>query len=117
MLRIGGQRIPTATLALFFLDALSVVVAVLAAIVLRFHDQLVIVDYLRGPHVILRFLLVVVVCETALYYSDAYSRQESGNLLEPLMALLQGLGAACIVLAFLYYLTEAVSLGRGIAAM
>jgi sugar transferase (PEP-CTERM system associated) len=117
MLRIGGQRIPTATLALFLLDALSVVIALLAAIFLRFHDQRAIVDYLRGPHVALRFLLVVVVCEIGLYYSDMYSRPDPGNRVEILMGLLQGLGGACLVLAFLYYLDDNFSLGRGIAAL
>jgi sugar transferase (PEP-CTERM system associated) len=117
MFKIGAQAIPPRTLVLVLLDLLSVAVGLLMAIALRFHDQRTIVDYLGRPHIVLRFLLVVVVCEVALYYGDLYSRPETSSGLEIFMGLLQSLGSACLVLALAYYLDEDFSLGRGIAAM
>jgi sugar transferase (PEP-CTERM system associated) len=117
MARIGAQRIPPGTLLLLFLDALFVVVGLLTAIGLRFHDQHEIIEYLRGPHVVARFGFVVVVCETALYYSKLYDRSEFSNGLNVFMGLLRALGSTSLVLAVVYYLDDTVSLGRGIAAM
>jgi len=117
MIRIGGQRIPPSTLLLFSLDMFAVAIGLLVAISLRFHDQHTILWYLRGPHMLTRFALVIVACEVALYYSDAYSGLETKSGLEVFMGLIQALGIACLVLAIIYYGDDGVSLGRGIAAM
>lgn len=117
MLKIGGQRVPSSTLLLFGLDALAVVLGLLAAIVLRFHNHHVIIEYLRAPYMVLRFALVILVCEISLYYNDLYGRPEKRGTLEIFMELLQALGTGCLVLAFLYYLDDGISLGRGIALM
>jgi len=117
MIRIGAQRIPSSTLLLLLLDALSVVLGLLGSIVLRLRYQHTIVEYLNGPHIIARFVLVVLVFEVALYYCDLYNPPETGSSFEIFMGLLQALGSACLVLAIIYYLDDAVSLGRGIAAM
>jgi len=61
-----------------------------------------IVWYLNGPHMIARFALVILACEAALYYSDAYSSLETKSGLEVFMGLLQALGIACLVLAIVY---------------
>ncbi len=117
MLRIGGQRVPSSTLLLFALDALAVILGLFAAIVLRFHNQRVILDYLRGQHMFLRFALVILVCEICLYYNDLYGRPDSRSAIEMFTELLQALGSGCLVLAFIYYVDDGVSLGRGIALM
>jgi sugar transferase (PEP-CTERM system associated) len=117
MLRIGGQRVPSSTLLLFALDALAVVLGLLAAIVLRFHNERVILEYLRAPYMALRFALVILVCGISLYYNDLYGRPEKRSTLEIFMELLQALGSGCLVLAFLYYVDDGISLGRGIAVM
>jgi sugar transferase (PEP-CTERM system associated) len=117
MARIGAQRIPPGTLLLVFLDAVFVVVGLLAAIGVRLHDQREIVEYLRGPYVIARFVFVVVVCEIAAYYSKLHDRSEFNNGFKVFMGLLRALGSTSLVLAIVYYLDDTVSLGRGIAAM
>ena len=117
MTSIGAQRIPSSTLLLLFLDAVSVVVGLLTAIGLRFHDKHAIVEYLGGPHLVARFLFVVVVCETVLYYCNLYDRSEFGSGLQVFMELLRALGSTSLVLALVYYADDTVSLGRGIAAM
>lgn len=117
MVRIGAQRIPQSTLFLLFLDALSVVIGLIAAISLRLRDHRAIANYLSGPHILARFALVILVFGVALYYSDLYDRNNLNSGIEVFMGLLQALGSACLVLAIIYYLDEDISLGRGIAAM
>ena len=117
MARIGAQRIPPRTLLLLFLDAFSVVVGLLTAIGLRFHEQREFVEYLRGPHIVARIAFVVLVCEVALYYSKLYEQGQFSSGLEIFTGLLRALGGTSLVLAVAYYLDDAVSLGRGIAAM
>jgi sugar transferase (PEP-CTERM system associated) len=116
-MKIGAQTIPGSTLLLVLLDVLSVVAGLLVAISLRFHDHRVIAEYLRGPNIFSRFGLVVLVCLVALYYSDLYSRPTSSSGVQALIGLLRALGAACVVLASVYFLDDSVSLGRGIAAI
>jgi sugar transferase (PEP-CTERM system associated) len=117
MVRIGAQRIPQSTLLLLFLDAASVVIGLLTAISLRLRDHRAIAQYLSGPHIVARFVLVILVFGIALYYSDLYDRSSLNSGVEVFMGLLQALGSACLVLAMIYYWDEDISLGRGIAAM
>jgi len=117
MVRIGAQRIPQSTLLLLFLDAASVVIGLLTAISLRLQNHQAIVHYLNAPHIIARFVLVILVFGVALYYTDLYERSSFNSGVEVFMGLLQALGSACLVLAVVYYLDEDISLGRGIAAM
>jgi sugar transferase (PEP-CTERM system associated) len=117
MVRIGAQRIPQSTLLLLFLDAASVVIGLLTAISLRLRNHQAIVHYLNAPHIIARFVLVILVFGVALYYTDLYERSSFNSGIEVFMGLLQALGSACLVLAVIYYLDEDISLGRGIAAM
>jgi sugar transferase (PEP-CTERM system associated) len=117
MIRIGAQKIPGSTLFLLLSDATSVVLGLLAAISLRLVHRDAIVSYLNGPHIVARFVLVIIVFGVALYYSDLYHLPNFNNRLETFMGLLQALGSACLVLAIIYYFAEGISLGRGIAVM
>src|SRR5262249_15107964 len=117
MPRIGAQKIPSSTLLLLFLDAVSIVLALLAAIVLRLGDQRLIVGYLIGPDLWARAAFDGGEGESALYYCDLYERPEFNSGSEVLNRLLQALGSACLILAFAYYLEDALSLGRGVTVM
>jgi sugar transferase (PEP-CTERM system associated) len=117
MARIGAQRVPPLTLLIGCLDVLSLVLALLTATALRLHDQRAIVSFLAEPNLVLRFLIVVVVCQLTLYYCDLYNPKEFMSGLNTFTGLLKALGSACLVLAVLYYLDDKVSLGRGIAAL
>jgi type IV secretory pathway VirB2 component (pilin) len=114
---IGTQKISLGALLLVFLDILFVFSGLLAGIVLRLHEEREIVEYLRGPFVLARFLFVLVICVISLYYSRLYERSEFSSGFKVFMGLLQALGATSLVLAIVYYLDESVSLGRGIAAV
>ncbi len=117
MARIGAQRVPSVILLICCLDALSLVLALCLAVILRLHDQRGIILFLEGRHIALRFLTVVLVCQTALYYCDLYNPVELRSSLNVFTGLLKALGGTCLLLAVIYYLDDDVSLGRGIAAL
>ncbi|HLY91638.1 MAG TPA: TIGR03013 family XrtA/PEP-CTERM system glycosyltransferase [Candidatus Angelobacter sp.] len=114
MLKIGGQRIPTKTLVLLGSEALLIILGLAFATALRFMSSHF--EY-AGGHTIFRFMVVVFMCEFALYYNDLYDLQVMKSRASLLIGLLQALGVASIGLAVLYYLAPGVSLGRGIAAL
>jgi sugar transferase (PEP-CTERM system associated) len=112
MLRIGGQRIPTKTLMLLAGESLLIILGLAMATGLRFISSRW--EY-AGGHTVARFLVVVLICELALYYNDLYDLQVTNSRARLLIGLLQALGMASIALALLYYIAPGVSLGRGIA--
>src|SRR5579871_840652 len=114
MLRIGGQRIPTKTLVLLASESLLIILGLALATTLRFATSRW--EY-AGGHTIARFLVVVLMCEFALYYNDFYDIEVMKSRSKLVIGLLQALGIACIGLALVYYLAPGVSLGRGIAAL
>jgi len=117
MAKIGAQKIPSVKIVLLLLDAFFVVLGLLTAITLRFHDRDEIVEYLRGPQVVARIALVLVVAEVALYYNNLYEHVQARGGLDIFMRLLRAGGVISLVLALAYYVNDAMSLGRGIALM
>ena len=117
MFRIGGQTIPVKTLVLVVCDAAFIVVGLLVATAIRFHDLRAIQAYLYANNTYARFGLVVLVCQLALYYHDMYDFRFSSRRSEIFVRLLQAFGVSCLVLALLYYLAPELSLGRGIALL
>jgi sugar transferase (PEP-CTERM system associated) len=114
MLKIGGQKIPTKTLVLIGSEALLIVLGLAFATALRFMGAHW--EY-AGGHALGRFLVVVLLCEFALYYNDLYDMQVMKSRASLLIGLLQALGVASLGLAIIYYVAPGVSLGRGIAAL
>jgi sugar transferase (PEP-CTERM system associated) len=64
-----------------------------------------------------RIALVVAVCETSLYFNDLYDFRVVRRRADLLAHMLQALGAACVVLSVIYFLTPDASLGRGITVL
>ena len=113
MLKIGGQKVPTKTLVLLMSESLLIVLGLALATAMRFASSRW--EYAGGNPVV-RFLIVVLMCEFALYYNDLYDVEVMKSRARLLIGLLQALGVACIGLAMIYYIAPGVSLGRGIAA-
>src|SRR5258707_12441815 len=114
MLKIGGQRIPTKTLVLLTSESLLIIFGLALATAMRFASSRW--EY-AGGNTIARFVIVVLMCEFALYYNDLYDIEVMKSRARLLIGLLQALGVACMGLALLYYLAPGVSLGRGIGAL
>jgi len=116
-MRIGGQRIPNITLVLVASESILIGICLLVATAFRFRDAELLTGALRLPGTMPRFSAVILVCVLSLYYYDLYDLQIVRRRWMLLVQLLQALGAACIILAFLYYLAPDLSFGRSIAAV
>jgi sugar transferase (PEP-CTERM system associated) len=118
MAKIGGQKVPAKTLWMIASDTVLIVAGLLSAIVLRFlNDYGTVRENVFARATFWRFVLVVVVCEFALYFNDLYSSEALNRRDLVALRLLQSLALSCLALAFIYYLDPALSLGRGIAAL
>lgn len=98
-------------------DILFTVLGIALAVFIRFVPSRMALAYLGGPRIIWRFFVVILACEVVLYYSDLYNPQNLLSHVEVLVRMVQALGAACVILAVLYYISPELSLGRGIAAL
>ncbi|MBI2876687.1 MAG: TIGR03013 family PEP-CTERM/XrtA system glycosyltransferase [Candidatus Tectomicrobia bacterium] len=101
------------TKALFFLsEAFWIFSAVIAGAFIRFgFSPEATVEY---AEVIPKALLVVAVFQLCLYYFDLYDFNLVADRQELSIRLLQGIGAATLVLAVVYYLLPGAIIGRGI---
>ena len=110
-MKIGGQRIPGKTLVLIASEGALIACGLLFATALRLMDIEAFRQQIRQPGVLLRYGIVIVVCELALYYYDLYDLQIVSRRSVLFVRLLQALGSACLVLALLYYCYPDLSLG------
>lgn len=119
MLKIGGQRLPSSLLLLLAVDSILVGIGLVFATLVRFsiHDFPSSISYLASVQALLRFLVVIVVCETSLYFHDLYDFRLIQSSSEGFTRLLQAFGVACVILAMLYFINPEIGLGRGIAAL
>src|SRR5436305_13256995 len=101
MLKIGGQKIPTKTLVLLLSESLLIVIGLVLATAMRFASSRW--EYAGGNPVV-RFHIVVLMCEFALYYNDHYDVEVMKSRARQLIGLLQARGVACIGQAILSYI-------------
>ncbi len=116
-MHIGGQKIPGKTLILLLSEGALIGCALLFATALRFRDLPALRQQLGEPETLARYLLVIAACDVALYYCDLYDLRTVRRRTMLFARLLQALGAACLLLAVVYYLAPDLSLGRGVAAI
>ena len=62
-------------------------------------------------------LVILVVCQTSLYYNELYNLKVTDTYLELGLRLTQALGIVSVVLAIVYYFIPSLLLGRGIFLM
>jgi lipopolysaccharide/colanic/teichoic acid biosynthesis glycosyltransferase len=116
-MKIGGQRIPGKTLVLILSEGALIGCGLLFATWLRFLNLDSLRQQMREPGALVRYSLVIVVCELALYYFDLY---DLGLVRRPTILfaqLLQALGGACLILAVIYFVDPELALGRGVAVI
>ena len=116
-MKIGGQRIPGKTLVLVLSEGALIGCGLLFATALRFLSLDAVRQQLAEPGALYRYGLVIAACELALYYYDLYDLGLVRRRPILFARLLQALGAACLILAVVYYVEPEFSLGRGVAAI
>jgi len=119
MLKIGGQKVPSALVVLVAMDSTLVALGLLLATVARFSVESfgLVTAYLGNWQTLFRFFLAILVCEVSLYFNDLYDFRLIANRRELLVRLLQAYGVACLALAVCYYIAPDLGFGRGIAAL
>jgi lipopolysaccharide/colanic/teichoic acid biosynthesis glycosyltransferase len=116
-MKLGGQRIPGKTLVLIASESALIGGGLLFATALRFRNFDALRSQLHDPASLVPYGLVILVCALSLYYYDLYDLQIVSRRAVLFVRLLQALGTACLILAFIYYWDPDLSLGRGIAAV
>jgi len=115
MPRIGSHQVPARTLLLIGVDSVAFVFILIFASALRLRASLT--TEMNDVSYWARIALVVAVCETSLYFNDLYDFHIVRRRIDLLVHMMQALGAACMVLSVIYFLTPDASLGRGITVL
>jgi sugar transferase (PEP-CTERM system associated) len=119
MLKIGGQRVPTALLLLLAVDSILIATGLTIATFLRFwtHGYGSPILYLFSWQTFFRIFLIILVCEISIYFHDLYDFRLINSFSEVLIRLIQAFGVACVALAVCYFIAPDIGLGRGSAAL
>ncbi|HEY6943765.1 MAG TPA: TIGR03013 family XrtA/PEP-CTERM system glycosyltransferase [Candidatus Acidoferrum sp.] len=113
MFRIGSHQIPAQTLLLASVDTVAIVLALVAAIALRFSDSTPRV--LSDGAVWTKMLFATGVYWLSLYFNDLYDfRAICGRRANLVMRIMRALGAGCVVLGLSYFVLPQANVGRGI---
>jgi len=114
MPKIGTHEVPARTLLLVGVDAIAIVISLLVATAVRtpkpFPEMLQLSLWTK-------ITMVTIVCGLSLYFNDLYDFQVVRQRDNLFVHTMQALGAACLMLALLFYVSPASSLGRGIALL
>ena len=112
MVRFFNVYYPVRTLILLCGEALIICVSFMVAALIRFGpDSSLKLSYEGG---IYKIALASAVCLLCLYYYDLYDSFIFSNPREVLTRIVQVLGAACLIMAIVYYLLPKVRLDTGL---
>jgi sugar transferase (PEP-CTERM system associated) len=113
VIRFFNTSFPSRTVFLGISEACLVVLAFLAAMLVRLgtNEAYLMLNYEQGFPKIMIVSMAVVLC---MYYFDLYDSAVISNAREVLTRVIQVLGTVSIILALLYYVYPPLELGRGI---
>ena len=115
MIRLFHTYFPTRTVLLAMSEAFLIVLALIVASFAWFRgDTLLALLYEQGFY---KIGVVSGVCFLCMHYYDLYDSFLLTNPRQVPSRLIQVLGTACVLLAFLYYLYPVLRLGQGIFAV
>src|SRR5215472_4476342 len=112
MMRIGSHQIPAQTLLLASVDSGAIVLALVAAIGLRFGAETPRV--LSDGVVWAKITVATGVYWLSLYFNDVYDSRAVRRRSSLVMRIMRALGAGCVVLGVSYFALPAANIGRGI---
>ena len=100
---------------LVFAESLLIVLSLLLAVRLRFWNNPYEVElYLSLPNFAIKTALVLGVCQICFYCNDVYDLTSRAGSLERILKIGEALGAASLLLGFLYFVFPDLLLGRGV---
>jgi sugar transferase (PEP-CTERM system associated) len=107
-----ARRVATRTLALVVFENALIAGAVLLSVWLRLGAPGWMTFAVEGGYA--KTALIACVCQLCLYYTDLYDYRAYADSRELFTRLIQGLGAASLVLAALYFWFPDLIIGRGV---
>jgi sugar transferase (PEP-CTERM system associated) len=106
-------RVRVRTLALILIEHLLIVLAIAAAVTIRFGFERGLM-HLGDGGVLWRASLIAAVLQVSLHYCDLYDLRTVSDRRGLIVGLIQALGASSLVLAMLYYWLPSLIIGRGV---
>jgi sugar transferase (PEP-CTERM system associated) len=113
MRQVLSGHLPVRTALLIVSEHVLIVLCVAIAAALRLDVPTVVDQFLTGG-LAWRASLIAAVLQVSLHFCDLYDLRTLGERREVVVALLQALGAASLVLAVLYYLVPTLVISRGV---
>lgn len=113
MPKIGTHEVPARTLLLVGVDGLAIMLALVVACAVRTGATFPSMIVQLGLWT--KIILTTIVCGLSLYFNDLYDFQVVRRRDNLFVHTMQALGAACLLLAVLFYVSPGSSLGRGVA--
>jgi FlaA1/EpsC-like NDP-sugar epimerase len=115
MLRLLRHHYPFRSFALLFGEAVAILAALVAGVLLRLGS---LEPILHTPLTFaVRAGVVIVVCLVVLFLNDLYEFELADTKVSLLTRTLRALGLAFVILALVYYLIPELLLGRGVFAL
>jgi sugar transferase (PEP-CTERM system associated) len=112
MIKVLNQYFPGRLFVLLVTENVLILLGVWAAI--AYHVGGATLALMSYPVLYGKALLITAICQCCLYYSDIYDLRNIGSRVEVALRVLQALGVAALILAFLFYLVPSARLGAGI---
>lgn len=101
------------TKTFFIVDGILIFSSVIFASYIRL--EISIYEAITYHHLLQKAILITIVFQICLYYSNFYDIRSTTSKNELFIRLFQAVGIACIVLACIYYIFSGVVIGRGIS--
>ena len=115
MFQIFNRYVSHKAVLLVALEGMLILLAILFGIKLRFwNDPVAFRIYTELPDFAVQALTVVLCLQICFYYNELYATNEVWHPSEHLIRLGQSMGAACLLLGFLYFLFPSLVIGRGV---
>ncbi|MCK4468387.1 MAG: TIGR03013 family PEP-CTERM/XrtA system glycosyltransferase, partial [Desulfobacterales bacterium] len=112
MLKIFHTYFPIRNILFILGEGVLIYLSLIIAALLRFHWK---VPEAEFTHTIwAKVLVVTLICQISLYYHELYEIKYAQKIFDLSVRIIQALGAACIILAGIYYVYPSLILGRGI---
>jgi sugar transferase (PEP-CTERM system associated) len=113
--QIFNRYVSYKAVLLVALEGMLILLAILFGIKLRFwNDPDAFRIYTELPDFAVQALTVVLCLQICFYYNELYATNEVWHPSEHLIRLGQAMGAACLLLGFLYFLFPRLVIGRGV---
>ena len=115
MIRVFSQYVSPKSVCLMLLEGILIALCLTGAVKLRFWGNRAEFEmYTMLPAFGVQALVSVIVFQVCFYYNELYDLHAMRRPSEQMLCLWQSLGAASVVLGFMWFLIPGIQIGRGV---